>query len=186
MRSSIVVLGLAAVIGVGTALPSAASATVAPASATSVASASSPQPWGPYRTSGRKAWAAGKASFTGSGLRVYGYLYDARGTRECSWLKLRGLSDRLKYRTVTYRNLLVVEAARVQRELRIRPQGAGEGVPGHLHQDHRQVLAVGFGLEAGRLLSPRARRFRTVTRAADPRVTCRAGEACRARAVGRR
>ncbi|WP_433418511.1 hypothetical protein ACQP1V_02750 [Microtetraspora malaysiensis] len=30
--------------------------------------------------------------------------YDARGTRECSWLKLRGLSDRLKYRTVTYRN----------------------------------------------------------------------------------
>ncbi|WP_067136235.1 hypothetical protein [Microtetraspora malaysiensis] len=104
MRSSTVVLGLAVVIGVGTALPSAASATVAPASATSVASASSPQPWGPYRSSGRKAWAAGKASFTGSGLRVYGYLYDARGTRECSWLKLRGLSDRLKYRTVTYRN----------------------------------------------------------------------------------
>ncbi|MFF4776014.1 hypothetical protein ACFY05_24470 [Microtetraspora fusca] len=101
MRGRIcVVLGLAAVAGLGVGVPSASASAVPP----TAASAAAAQGWS-ARSSDGKGWASGNSSFSESaGLRVTGSLYDARGTRACSWVKVRSLSDKLKYRTVTFRN----------------------------------------------------------------------------------
>ncbi|MEU6407336.1 hypothetical protein [Microbispora sp. NPDC046933] len=102
MRSGTrLVLGLAVLVGLGAALPSAASASAVPTTAVSTAVA---QTWGSYGSSDWKAWAWGRSSLSSSGLRVTGYLYDSPRTRACSWVKVRSLSDRLTYRTVTFKN----------------------------------------------------------------------------------
>ncbi|WP_169947481.1 hypothetical protein [Microbispora sp. H11081] len=81
----------------------AAGLVAAPAQA-SGASAAETWRWGPTASSDAKGWANGHVRSGSSGLRIVGDLYDAGGARTCSWVKIKWLTDRGKYRTATYRN----------------------------------------------------------------------------------
>ncbi|MEV1199622.1 hypothetical protein [Microbispora rosea] len=70
----------------------------------SVASAAETWRWGPTASSDTKGWANGYVRSGSSGLRIVGDLYDAGGARTCSWVKIKWLTDRGKYRTAAYRN----------------------------------------------------------------------------------
>ncbi|KAB8181206.1 hypothetical protein [Microbispora catharanthi] len=99
--------GLSAALAAGlVAAPAVASASSAasPASAASAASAAETWEWGPTASSDTKGWANGYVRSGSSGLRIVGDLYDAGGARTCSWVKIKWLTDRGKYRTATYRN----------------------------------------------------------------------------------
>ncbi|MEV7964740.1 hypothetical protein AB0O34_02005 [Sphaerisporangium sp. NPDC088356] len=98
-----VLLGLTAAAALGLGLPAAVSAS-ADASTTSRASAAESWSWGPTASSDFKGWAGGKIRTTSSGLRITGDLYDAGGARTCSWLKIKWLTDKGKYRTATFKN----------------------------------------------------------------------------------
>ncbi|MGI5154921.1 hypothetical protein [Microbispora sp. CA-102843] len=93
--------GLSAALAAGlVAAPAAASAS----SAGSAASAAETWEWGPTASSDTKGWANGYVRSGSSGLRIVGDLYDAGGARTCSWVKIKWLTDRGKYRTASYRN----------------------------------------------------------------------------------
>lgn len=107
MRSAARLLLPLAAAGLSTALAAglvAAPAAASPASAASAASAAETWEWGPTASSDTKGWANGYVRSGSSGLRIVGDLYDAGGARTCSWVKIKWLTDRGKYRTATYRN----------------------------------------------------------------------------------
>ncbi|WP_214409540.1 hypothetical protein [Sphaerisporangium fuscum] len=95
-NASRVLLGLATAAVLGLGLPAAASA--------STAKAADKWSWGPTASSDTKGWAGGEIRTTRSGLRISGDLYDAGGARTCSWLKIKWLTDKGKYRTATFKN----------------------------------------------------------------------------------
>ncbi|MFF5206982.1 hypothetical protein [Streptosporangium sp. NPDC000396] len=106
-------LGLTTAAALAFGLPTAATAAVVPGvvpgvSVASVATAGSASAetwhWGPTASSDTKGWAGGVVRSTGSGLRISGDLYDGAGARTCSWLKIKWLTDRGKYRTATFKN----------------------------------------------------------------------------------
>ncbi|MEV7006198.1 hypothetical protein [Streptosporangium sp. NPDC051022] len=101
-------LGLttAATLGLGVQGVATASAavTASGASATTAAGAAETWHWGPTASTDTKGWAGGVIRTTRSGLRISGDLYDASGARTCSWLKIKWLTDRGKYRVATFRN----------------------------------------------------------------------------------
>ncbi|GII87368.1 hypothetical protein Ssi03_53580 [Sphaerisporangium siamense] len=116
MRSGLrVLLGLTTAAALGLGLPAAASASVsAPvsgsvsgsvsASGAAVSSAAERWEWGPTASTDFKGWASGEIRTTRSGLRISGDVYDAGGARTCTWLKIKWLTDRGKWRTATYKN----------------------------------------------------------------------------------
>ncbi|MEV4294617.1 hypothetical protein [Microbispora rosea] len=107
MRSAARVLLPLAAAGLSAALAAglvAAPAAASVASVTSPASVAESWKWGPTASSDTKGWANGYVRSGASGLRIVGDLYDAGGSRTCSWVKIKWLTDRGKYRTATYRN----------------------------------------------------------------------------------
>ncbi|WP_371784369.1 hypothetical protein [Streptosporangium subroseum] len=101
-------LGLtAAALGLGLAATATASAAVT-TSGVSATTAAAPVAetwhWGPITSSDRKGRAGGIIRSTGSGLRISGNLYDGAGAHTCSWLKIKWLTDKGKYRTATFKN----------------------------------------------------------------------------------
>ncbi|WP_030506114.1 hypothetical protein [Microbispora rosea] len=99
--------GLSAALAAGlAAAPAAASVSSASpvASVVSAASVAETWRWGPTASSDTKGWANGYVRSGSSGLRIVGDLYDAGGARTCSWVKIKWLTDRGKYRTATHRN----------------------------------------------------------------------------------
>ncbi|GII61947.1 hypothetical protein Skr01_20320 [Sphaerisporangium krabiense] len=112
MRSGLrVLLGLTTAAALGLGLPAAASASASvPASvstsgaAAGTATAAERWEWGPTASTDFKGWASGEIRTTRSGLRISGDVYDGGGARTCTWLKIKWLTDRGKWRTATYKN----------------------------------------------------------------------------------
>lgn len=114
MRSAprlLLTAALSTVLGAGlvATYPSAASAasTASTASATSSASAASAASvwrWGPFASSDARGWAIGNVRSGRSGMRISGDLYDRSGARTCTWIKVKWLTDRGRYRTAKFRN----------------------------------------------------------------------------------
>lgn len=101
-------LGLTIAAALGLGLPAATASAAVTASGTSAATAgvatAETWHWGPTASTDTKGWARGVIRSTGSGLRISGDLYDAGGARTCSWLKIKWLTDRGRYRVATFKN----------------------------------------------------------------------------------
>ncbi len=109
MRGAVrLLLGLTTAATLGIGLPATAASAAATTSGASAASAGGAAAetwhWGPTASTDAKGWAGGVIKSTGSGLRISGDLYDAGGAHTCSWLKIKWLTDRGKYRVATFRN----------------------------------------------------------------------------------
>ncbi|WP_433240783.1 hypothetical protein ACQPYK_35095 [Streptosporangium sp. CA-135522] len=99
-------LGLTTAIVVAVGLPSTATASTATATSAATAGTAATETWhwGPTASSDTKGWAGGTVRTGGSGLRIQGDLYDGGGSRTCSWLKVKWLTDHGRYRTATFKN----------------------------------------------------------------------------------
>ncbi|WP_157529846.1 hypothetical protein [Microtetraspora niveoalba] len=107
MRSGLrTLMGLTIAVTLGGGLVAAAplAASASASGSASRAYAAETWNWGPTASSDYKGWATGKVRTAGSGLRISGELYDAGGARTCSWVKIKWLTDRGKYRTATFKN----------------------------------------------------------------------------------
>ncbi|MFF4775104.1 hypothetical protein ACFY05_19810 [Microtetraspora fusca] len=105
MRSGLrFLLGVTTAVALGAGLTAAVPGAASASSSGSAAYARDTWSWGPTASSDHKGWATGKVRTTGSGLRISGELYDAGGACTCSWVKIKWLTDRGKYRTATFKN----------------------------------------------------------------------------------